>query len=43
MIAVGVMAIGADLLFRLLEKQVGVKGTVRSSRMAVNPTLPKGA
>ena len=42
-IAVGVMAIGADLLFRLLEKQVGVKGTVRSSRMAVNPTLPKGA
>ena len=42
-IAVGVMAIGADLLFRLLEKQVGVKGTVCSSRMAVNPTLPKGA
>ncbi|MEO6457930.1 MAG: ABC transporter permease [Chloroflexia bacterium] len=42
-IAVGVMAIGADLLFRLLERQVGVKGTTRSSRMAVNPALPKEA
>jgi len=40
-IAVGVMAIGADLLFRLLEKQVGVKGAARSSRMTINPALPK--
>ncbi|MEO6457457.1 MAG: ABC transporter permease, partial [Chloroflexia bacterium] len=42
-IAVGVMAIGADLLFRLLERQVGVKGTTRSSLMAANPALPKEA
>ena len=42
-IAVGVMAIGADLLFRLLERQVGVKGTTRSSRMVIDLALPKEA
>jgi len=42
-IAVGVMAIGADLLFRLLERGVTARGTTLSAPIVEFPAIPKEA